>query len=815
MLRLEVACFLVTAFMAVLYFSAKREQTKYHKVFSTLLILSMLHLIFDGATVYTVNHLETVPLWLNNVLHKLFVGTMVAIFFLVHRYILLMVEEETGKRSRLLDYGIVVLVLVLLGTAFLPIYYMEHEQVNYSYGPAAYMTYVTIAAYLFGIGLALARNWKEINPKKRFVIGIAFLIEFLISLYQAVYPTALMSGMGIMLLVLSFYLTMENPDIYLAQQVELEKRKAQEANEAKNVFLSNMSHEIRTPMNTIVGMTEVLLRSELTDEQKEYLDNVRSSGHALLSLINDILDISKIEAGKMELLEDAYEFRRLLQDMKLMVQNRIGTKPISFVCDVDEEIPPYLYGDELRIRQILINLLGNAVKFTESGTITLAIRRMECREEAVALRISVTDTGQGIPENEIHKLFGTFQQVDVIRNKGKEGTGLGLAICSRLIDKMGGRLEVTSRYGVGSEFFFTIYQGIAQGVATVAEDAEDMAYRAPEAQILLVDDNSMNRKVALRLLEPLQLQIDTAEDGRQALEMIGQKQYHMVLMDHMMPVMDGIEATRLLRQKEEAYYQNLPVIALTANAMKEAEKLFYEAGMNGFVAKPIEMKEICRVIRKWLPRQLVLPAEPVIQSKQDEDVSLTIPGLDVKEGIKNSGSKELFLSLLGDFYRLIDVKELKIERFLEDGFIKDYTIEVHALKNTARLIGAMELSREFEHLEQAGHDETLMVLQQDTSKVLEHYRNYKQILAPYNSQAGMEKRVANSNELMLYLQGIRDCVEGFDLDGVDDAMEQLEDYQLPENCEKDMEALRVAVADVAMEDILRIVQKIMQELTEK
>ena len=246
------------------------------------------------------------------------------------RHILFMVEEETGKRSRLLDYSVVVLVFVLLGTAFLPIYYMEHEKINYSYGPAAYMTYVTIAVYLFGIVFALARNWKEINPKKRFVISIAILIEFFISLYQAFYPTALISGMGIMLLVLSFYLTMENPDIYLAQQVELEKRKAEEANKAKNIFLSNMSHEIRTPMNTIVGMTEVLLRSDLTVEQKEYLDNVRSSGHALLSLINDILDISKIEAGKMDLLEESYEFRRLLQDMRLLVENRIGTKPISF-----------------------------------------------------------------------------------------------------------------------------------------------------------------------------------------------------------------------------------------------------------------------------------------------------------------------------------------------------------------------------------------------------------------------------------------------------------------------------------------------------
>ena len=354
MIRMEIACFLVIAFMSAIYFSVKREKTKLHMVFSLFLIVSMFHLAFDGLTVYTVNHLYSIPLWINDILHRLFMGTMMILLYLAYSYIVLLIEDDTNKKIKSSNFGKIVLGIAMVGTVFLPITYMETEDGNYSYGLLPYMLYAVLAVFLLLILSVLCRYWKKINAKKKNVISLAMAIELLAMLFQAFYPLALISGMGMMLVALSFYLTMENPDIALVQQVQKERQKADEANAAKSTFLSHMSHEIRTPMNAIVGMTDIMLRTDLTEEQREYLTNIKSSGNALVSLINDILDISKIEAGKMELVEDIYEIEPILNDIRMIIQNRIGDKPVKLFYEIDN-LPDKLYGDGLRIRQIMIN----------------------------------------------------------------------------------------------------------------------------------------------------------------------------------------------------------------------------------------------------------------------------------------------------------------------------------------------------------------------------------------------------------------------------------------------------------------------------
>ena len=815
MIRMEIACFLVIAFMSAIYFSVKREKTKLHMVFSLFLIVSMFHLAFDGLTVYTVNHLYSIPLWINDILHRLFMGTMMILLYLAYSYIVLLIEDDTNKKIKSSNFGKIVLGIAMVGTVFLPITYMETEDGNYSYGLLPYMLYAVLAVFLLLILSVLCRYWKKINAKKKNVISLAMAIELLAMLFQAFYPLALISGMGMMLVALSFYLTMENPDIALVQQVQKERQKADEANAAKSTFLSHMSHEIRTPMNAIVGMTDIMLRTDLTEEQREYLTNIKSSGNALVSLINDILDISKIEAGKMELVEDIYEIEPILNDIRMIIQNRIGDKPVKLFYEIDN-LPDKLYGDGLRIRQIMINLLNNAVKFTEEGHVKLKIRKENQTVEGVMLFVSVSDTGQGIREEDLKKLFGAFEQVDTKKNKGKEGTGLGLAISSELIGMMGGKLEVKSTYGAGTEFFFRIFQKfVPADLETEEKVDENMNFTAPEAKILVVDDNEMNRKVAVGLLEPFQMQIDLADNGKKALVMIQEKKYHMIFMDHMMPIMDGVEATKCLRQMEDSYYKELPVIALTANAMKESKQMFEEAGMNGFVAKPIEMKQICRTIRKWLPANLIIEQEVAEENGISEDIKqpeeISIEGIDIKEGIKNSGTRELFVSLLGDFYKLIDTKSLKIEKCMDDALIRDYTIEVHALKNTARMIGAMKLSEQFWELEQLGNANDMEAIYQKTPKVLSLYRSYKTVLKSYGT-AQAELKEVSKEEILLYLKGIQEAIEGFDLDAADAAMEKLEQCRLPEACQSLMEDLRVFVADVAMEEILKITEEMIKKI---
>lgn len=821
MIRMEIACFLVLALMAVMYFTAKREKTKIHKVFSAILLLSMVHLVLDGTTIYTVNHLESIPLWVNSVIHRLFLGTMEVIFCFVYHYIVLLVESETKDCLNILKLGEILLIIVSLCVVFLPLYYVETEKGNYSYGPAVYLVYACMVIYLFLSIITLARHWKQVHEKKKMAVSLALGIEVVISIYQMVHPLALVSGMGIMLINLSFYLTMENPDIALVEQVRREKRKADEANAAKSIFLSNMSHEIRTPMNAIVGMAEILLRTDLTEEQREYLTNIKSSGNALVSIVNDILDISKIEAGKMELVEDVYELQPMLSDIRMIIQNRIGDKPVELLFEIDEKLPRKMYGDGLRIRQVIINLMNNAVKFTEKGYVKLSMKQEEKSEEEICLYVSVSDSGQGIRQEDLQKLFGAFAQVDIKKNKGKEGTGLGLSISSQLIGMMGGKLEVRSEYGVGSEFFFTIRQKTVSADIEEQETAEgeSMNFTAPEAKILIVDDNELNLKVAVGLLAPLKMQIDVAESGKRSLEMVQKKKYDMIFMDHMMPVMDGVETTQCLRKMEGIYYKEVPVIALTANAMTEAQKVFVEAGMNGFVAKPIDMRQLCAVIQKWLPENLIIRQEvkkEVLTDKQEmkQEEVLEIEGIDVKEGIKNTGSKEFFLELLGDFYKLIDLKSTKIEKCMADNLIRDYTIEVHALKSSSRMLGATELSEKFRHLEQLGDANDVEAICRETPDVLTLYRSYKSILKPFGTVQETQKKEVPVDEVIMYLQGIQEAVEGFDLDAADEAFKKLEQCRLPESCQAWMEELRAYMADVAMEQILQVTEKMIHKLTE-
>lgn len=403
---------------------------------------------------------------------------------------------------------------------------------------------------------------------------------------------------------------------HLLEELVVAKEHAESANKAKSSFLSNMSHEIRTPMNAIVGMTEILLREQHSPKETGYLHNIKNSGLALLTIINDILDFSKIESGKLEIVNEEYFPASMLSDLKMIFQNRIGEKEVELQFDIDSDLPVKLYGDSMRLRQIIINIGNNAIKFTDRGFVRLTIKVQEKDGDDLRLFVSVEDTGQGIRQEDLQKLFGAFEQVDTKKNHNKEGTGLGLSISKQLVELMGGSIGVKSEYGQGSEFYFTVCQkirseetvGTSWENAAVRENDTPEDYReftAPEARVLIADDNEINREVAVLLLEPLQMQIDTAENGAEALEMIQKNRYDLVFMDHWMPVMNGVEATAALRKMEGEYYQKLPVIALTADAMEEAKQEFFAAGMNDFVAKPIEMKEICTTIKSWLPRELM------------------------------------------------------------------------------------------------------------------------------------------------------------------------------------------------------------------
>ena len=612
----------------------------------------------------------------------------------------------------------------------------------------------------------------------------------------------------------------------IIEQNHLMKRlvlQTEDANRAKTNFVSNMSHEIRTPMNSIVGITEILLRSQHSPKEQEYLLNIQSSGRVLLTIINDVLDCSKMEAGKMQLFDEPYDTCSLFHDLRISMENRIGHSGLELIYDIDQDIPCKLKGDMGRIRQVIINLVNNAIKYTEKGSVRFSVHVRQKNTDKVMLYYEVADTGIGIREEDQKILFDAFQRVEMDRNRYVEGTGLGLTISQNLVNMMGGVIEVESEYGKGSRFFFTIEQTIIDPTPVsavnyngqkdnVTEKEAECLFIAPEAHILLVDDNELNLVVAKELLKPLRMQIDTAENGQQAVKMVRGSQYDLVLMDHMMPVMDGIEAAKAIRALPEDKYQNLPIIALTANAMVDARKEFLNAGMNGFVAKPIDFTRICNQLKLWLPKDLVrdVPKEEaknlLTDDLSDREIQPEDPqmGFSIEEGVNHCGSKAALMKTIRIFYRTIDSKANKIEQCLKEGLISDYVIEVHALKSSALLIGAVPLSEAAKELESYGKQGKTEVLEEKTPEMLAMYRDFKNILKPYADKEEAAKQEASDGEWIQALQQIHQCIEQFDLDGVDRIMEKLEEYQAPECLRESMDQLRVYVADVSMEEIMKL-----------
>lgn len=514
------------------------------------------------------------------------------------------------------------------------------------------------------------------------------------------------------------------------QELRKKNRQILSASESKANFLANMSHEIRTPMNAILGMTDLILSEQISQSVREKIENIYSASRSLLTIINDILDFSKIESGKMEIIESEYRLSFILSDLYFLMAPKAETKAIRLKVQVDGNVPDCLIGDEIRLKQVMMNLISNAVKYTEKGTVTIRVSARPT-EAGINLKLSVEDTGIGIRPADLDKLFSSFTQVNTRQNRTIEGTGLGLAISKQLITLMGGFTNVESEYGKGSVFSFVLPQAVADAAPMVFDSEKHHAiedirtknirvynFIAKEAKILVVDDVDMNLKVACGLLAPYQMQIETVLSGKACMEKLKTSpDYDIVFMDHMMPGLDGVDTTKLIRAEEGEYFKRLPIVALTANALTEVKSVLMEAGMDDFIVKPIDMHDMYRVLLRWLPAEKInyihngqdKTTEPVEDVREYSSLSLALPGVDVERGIAFSGGEAQYKEFLSIYYETAGEILTRLRSSVSAGDWHQYEIDAHALKSTSAGVGADHLSGLAQSLEKAAREDHIFV----------------------------------------------------------------------------------------------------------
>jgi len=729
------------------------------------------------------------------------------------------------------------------------------------------------------------------------------------------------------------------------KQLEIMVKEAHEASKAKSDFLAKMSHEIRTPMNAIAGMTELALREKEMDNARRHIYTIKQASANLLSIINDILDITKIESGKMEIISDCYQFSSLMNDVINIIKMRLIDSQLRFTVNIDSSIPNELYGDETRIRQILINLLGNAIKYTEEGYVSFTATGTKLDENSINLSIGVKDTGRGIRQEDLDKLFDDFSQFDTAKNRSIEGTGLGLAITWNILNAMGGDIKVESEYGVGSNFAVTLPQKFysplklaivkkaeekrvlvyerrdiyANSIMETLEDlgvnselaANETAFReklesgaysfiflapvlyahskrtilefaetstivlltefgeapsndgcstlampahcisvanilngvsevysfreneslskfsAPDARVLVVDDIKTNLTVTEGLLLPYKVHVDLCKSGAEAVEAVQARRYDLVFMDHWMVEMDGVEAAKRIRamSDEDSYFKNIPIIALTANAISGTRDMFIKNGFNDFLTKPIDTVKLNSILERWIPKRkqkkLTLHKDEAAEFVDSRAASLSeiaekIKGLNINKGITlTGGSYKRYLETLSVFYDDGLEKTIKLKTCLAAGNIPLYAIHVHALKSAAANIGAEELSNAAGELEMAGKQADLAFLEENNPKFLASLesllRDIHHLMSAHRESGEKAASVLDAKALKTRLTSLKQALETLNAHAMNSTMDALLGMELPDNDSTTIQSISRNILMAEYDEALTLTESLLQD----
>ena len=592
-----VCTFIFTLMIAIIYFAKRHIDTIETKLYNYILVISIINIIIEF-TLCT-NILLDVPLFsfYNLLINKLFLVTLFTWFTLFTIYIICVsgtLEIKDKVLVRIILYYLVMVAFLVL----LPLDLVDEDGVAYSTGIATYFLYGVCVIYsliwLYIIYRSKKKLGKKIIPFFSFIMCLAIML-----VARALIPGLLLNSFSSAFATILMYFTIENPDIKMIEQLNIAREQAEKANAAKTDFLSNMSHEIRTPLNAIVGFSNLLLDDkDVPEKAKDEVRDIVMASDNLLEIVNGILDISKIEANKLEIVNNEYSTKKVIDELVALSKGRLGDKPIEFKTNFAPDLPPVLYGDAGRIKQICVNILTNAIKYTKEGWIEFKISSV-VKDNICRLIISVEDTGIGIKEGNIDKLFNKFERLDLDENVTIEGTGLGLAITKKLVDLMHGKIVVQSVFGRGSKFTVCLDQRIVKNPTIKVETEKHYEeVNAQNKKVLLVDDNKINLKVAERLLETYGIDVECVDNGFACIDKIkAHEKYDLIMLDDMMPRMSGVET---LKKLKEIPGFDMKVIALTANALTGMKEKYLNDGFDDYLAKPINKDELNKIVNRYL-----------------------------------------------------------------------------------------------------------------------------------------------------------------------------------------------------------------------
>ena len=615
------------------------------------------------------------------------------------------------------------------------------------------------------------------------------------------------------------------------ERVNNQKKEIEELNRSQSRFFSSMSHEIRTPINSILGLNEVILRQEdASDEIIRDAKNIQGAGKMLLTTINDILDLSKLDAGSMDIVPVDYKIADMLEEIYNMAWLRASDKGLTLKVEADPDIPSVLFGDEVRIKQVIINLLNNAVKYTNKGSVRLKVDFEQPYDNQIRLLISVTDTGMGIKREVIPQLFEVFKRVDQEKNRNIEGTGLGLSIVKQLVDLMDGEIKVDSEYGKGSVFSVSLLQDISDPEPTgeitlneqkVLRQKYHRTFTAPSASLLIVDDNEMNLEVEKKLIKDTLVTIDTALSGNDALALTQKKRYDVIFMDHLMPGMDGLECFDRIRNQEDGACRDVPVIIFTANAGSENIEMYNKAGFDGYLMKPVSGSKLEEALLKYIPQDKIVAGENSEEESRETDNAAAaaaetvtethwydgLEGIDVRMGIEHCGDEEGLRSALEIFYESIPEKSREIRDYYESGDIENYTIKVHALKSSARIVGALSLSVQAQDLENAGNTGNTGYIREHHDEMIKLYEAYGERLKELFTEDREAAPEADANLMSIMYEEILEAAEEMNIDRLEEAFKEMQGYKIPDTEADKYDKLKKCSANFDYEGIIALLRE--------